>query len=99
MNALAYFGVFGGGYLVGFVLLFAATFASRRSTKSLYVTALIIVGLQSLFWMWAANFASIADHGDHHTPVSLWVATATAAFLVAAVWSWLLFRFRHDHAP
>jgi hypothetical protein len=97
MNLLVYFGVFGGGFVLGLLLLIAACFTSRRAMRILCVVALVIVGLQSLFWIWAAGFASIADHGSHHTPVGLWSAAAGGAFAIAALWSWMLFRFRHDH--
>jgi glucosamine--fructose-6-phosphate aminotransferase (isomerizing) len=30
-------------------------------------------------------------------PVGLWSAAAGGAFAIAALWSWMLFRFRHDH--
>jgi hypothetical protein len=71
-------------------------FCPSPDYETLCIASLIVVGLQSLFWMWGVSLASTADHGDHHAPVTLYVGSSLAIFGVAAVWSWLLFRFRHN---
>ena len=96
MNTLLCFALFGGGFATGFILLIIACFTRRKTMKTLCIASLIVVGLQSLSWMWGVSIASVADQGDNHTPVSFWFVISIAAFGAAVLWSLLLFRFCHN---
>jgi hypothetical protein len=98
MIVLLYFALFGGGFVIGLTLLLAACFVRRRVMKRLIITALITVGLQGLFWIWLAGISSVGNHGGYDTSLIALVGGALAAFGIAASWSWLLFKFRRDHA-
>src|SRR5688572_22558540 len=96
MDSFYIFVGLGGGFALGFVLLFVAAFTRRPLTRYLCVVGWVAMILQAGAWLYLATLAGMCcGHGGGTNGSFVpWVIIAVFSFCAAFFWSRMFLRQR-----